>query len=257
LERSQDIYQRVLNFISSDAVRGVVLNATALFTFSKRMFKRRKKVMSTTPSPTPTEETLLAGLPEGTPQSVIDSIKRQFQKNANTVTPAQIASVEAPEVASSASPLAVTASVTTAIAPSSVTPSATASSPTSTSTTTVTVTPHENFFQEVGHDIKVGVEDAVKGVEYVVTLGDKLIKVIGAIKQLSPQFKTDLTTLINDAKNVATDVAPALASDGTNVTADMTAVTTALPAIIQLVKDVVAFMPLVEQAWQTIESDVS
>ena len=113
-----------------------------------------------------------------------------------------------------------------------------------------------NVFVEIGHGVEVAVKDVVKGAEDVLTVGGKVIKVISDVKAISPEFKANLATLVNDAKAIAVPLAPVVASGGENVVADLAALTPVVQDVMKLVKDFIAFLPSVEAALKTVNADV-
>jgi hypothetical protein len=113
-----------------------------------------------------------------------------------------------------------------------------------------------NVFTEIGHGIETGAEDVVHGIEDVISIGGKVIRVIEDGKALTPEFKQELALLVNDAKAITAVVAPVAASGGTNVAVDLTALEPAVADIIKLAMDVVVFMPTLEAALKKIGADV-
>ena len=65
-----------------------------------------------------------------------------------------------------------------------------------------------NVFVEIGHGVEIAVKDVVKGAEDVLTVGGKVLKVISDVKAMSPEFKSNLATLVDDAKAIAIPLAP-------------------------------------------------
>jgi hypothetical protein len=114
-----------------------------------------------------------------------------------------------------------------------------------------------NVFVEIGHGIEAGAKDVIHGVEDVITVGGKVIRVIEDGKALTPQFKQELGLLVNDAKAIAAVVAPVAVSGGTNVAVDFAALEPAVADIIKLAKDVVTFMPTLEAALRKIGADIN
>lgn len=113
-----------------------------------------------------------------------------------------------------------------------------------------------NVFVEIGHSVEVAVKDVVKGAEDVLTIGGKVLKVIADVKAISPEFKANLATLVDDAKAVATPLAPVLATGGENVAVDLAALTPVVKDVMKLVKDFIAFLPTVEAALKTVNADI-
>jgi hypothetical protein len=113
-----------------------------------------------------------------------------------------------------------------------------------------------NVFVEIGHGVEAAVKDVVKGAEDALTIGGKVLKVISDVKAISPEFKANLATLVNDAKAIAIPLAPVVASGGENVAADLAALTPVVQDVMKLVKDFIAFLPSVEAALKTVNADV-
>ncbi len=93
----------------------------------------------------------------------------------------------------------------------------------------------------------------IKGAE---DIGEKTILVIEEVRILTPEFKTELGTLISDITPLAQKLQPVLASDGSNIGADIDALKAAIPDIKKLVKDFLSFVPVIDGALKTLESDV-
>lgn len=87
-------------------------------------------------------------------------------------------------------------------------------------------------------------------------IGEKTVAVVREVRVLTPQFRAELTQLIDDINPVAAALQPVISSDGTNVGADLTAIKAALPDVKKLVKDFLAFIPTVEAAVKVLKSDV-
>ena len=113
-----------------------------------------------------------------------------------------------------------------------------------------------DVFVEIGHGVEVAVKDVVKGAEDVLSVGGKVIKVIADVKAVSPEFKANLATLVDDAKAIAVPLAPVVASGGENVAADLVALTPVVKDVMKLVKDFITFLPSVEAALKTVYADV-
>lgn len=113
-----------------------------------------------------------------------------------------------------------------------------------------------NVLTDIGHGIKVGVEDIGKVAEDVITTADKVIKVIESVKALTPTFKAELGTLVSDVEKIAGPLAPVIASGGTNIAVDATALEPVVADVIKLVKDFVSFLPTIESAFKTIGADI-
>jgi hypothetical protein len=114
-----------------------------------------------------------------------------------------------------------------------------------------------NVFLEIGHGVEVAFKDVVKGAEDVLTVGGKVLKVISDVKAISPEFKANLATLVDDAKAIAIPLAPVVASGGENVAADLVALTPVVKDVMKLVKDFIAFLPSVEAALKTVDADIA
>ena len=69
-----------------------------------------------------------------------------------------------------------------------------------------------HVFVEIGHGVETVAKDIAKGAEEVLTVGGKVLKVISDVKAISPEFKSNLATLVDDAKAIAVPLAPVLAS---------------------------------------------
>ena len=113
-----------------------------------------------------------------------------------------------------------------------------------------------NIFVEIGHGVETAVKDVVKGAEDVLTVGGKVLKVISDVKAMSPEFKANLATLVDDAKAIATPLAPVLAGGGENIAADLVALAPVTKDVMKLVKDFIAFLPSVEAALKTVYADI-
>jgi hypothetical protein len=113
-----------------------------------------------------------------------------------------------------------------------------------------------DVFVEIGHGVEVAVKDVVKGAEEVLTVGGKVLKVISDVNAISPEFKSNLATLVDDAKAIAVPLAPVVASGGENVAADLVALTPVVKDVMKLVKDFISFLPSVEAALKTVYADV-
>lgn len=104
----------------------------------------------------------------------------------------------------------------------------------------------------IGH----GAMDVVHAVQSTVSVGEKLIKVIHDGRELTPQFKAELATLTNDAKEIAAILAPVIATKGTVITLDIAAIEPAITDVVKLVKDFLAFLPTLESAVSKIAADL-
>ena len=89
----------------------------------------------------------------------------------------------------------------------------------------------KSVFSEIGHGLEVAAKDIAKGAEEALTVGAKVLKVIADVKAISPEFKHNLATLVDDAKAIAVPLAPVVASGGENVAADLAAIVPVLEAI--------------------------
>jgi hypothetical protein len=117
--------------------------------------------------------------------------------------------------------------------------------------------PFEKVADAIGHGVEVATKDVVKGVEYIVTDGEKLIRVVADAKQLSPQFKAELKTLMDDAKPIAEALAPVVATGGKDLAADILAVQPVIKDVVKLGKDVLSFLPILEAAYKQLDADLS
>lgn len=113
-----------------------------------------------------------------------------------------------------------------------------------------------DVFVGIGHGVETAVKDVVKGAEEVLTVGGKVLKVIADVSAVSPEFKSNLATLVDDAKAIAVPLAPVIASGGENVAADLVALTPVVKDVMKLVKDFIAFLPSVEAALKTVYADI-
>jgi hypothetical protein len=113
-----------------------------------------------------------------------------------------------------------------------------------------------DVFEEIGHGVGVAVKDVIKGAEDVLSVGSKVLKVIADVRAISPEFKSNLATLVDDAKAIAVPLAPVVASGGENVAADLLALAPVVKDVMKLVKDFVAFLPSIESALKTVYADV-
>ena len=113
-----------------------------------------------------------------------------------------------------------------------------------------------NVFAEIGHGIEVAVKDVVKGAEDVLTVGGKVLKVISDVKAMSPEFKSNLATLVDDAKAIAAPLAPVVAGGGENIAADLAALAPVTKDVMKLVRDFIAFLPSVEAALKKVAADI-
>jgi hypothetical protein len=111
-------------------------------------------------------------------------------------------------------------------------------------------------FSEIGHGVSVAVKDVFHGAEDVLTVGGKVLKVISDVKAMSPEFKSNLATLMDDAKAIAVPLAPVVASGGQNVVADMAALAPVTEDVLKLVRDFIAFLPSVEAALKNVDADL-
>jgi hypothetical protein len=113
-----------------------------------------------------------------------------------------------------------------------------------------------NVFVEIGHGVETAVKEVVKGAEEVLSVGGKVLKVIADVRAVSPEFKSNLATLVDDAKAIAIPLAPVIASGGENVAADLVALAPVVKDVMKLVKDFIAFLPSVEAALKTVYADI-
>lgn len=113
-----------------------------------------------------------------------------------------------------------------------------------------------DVFVGIGHGVETAVKDVVKGAEEVLTVGGKVLKVIADVSAVSPEFKSNLATLVDDAKAIAVPLAPVIASGGENVAADLMALTPVVKDVMKLVKDFITFLPSVEAALKTVYADI-
>ena len=60
-----------------------------------------------------------------------------------------------------------------------------------------------NVFAGIGHGVEVAVKDVLHGAKDVLSVGGKVLKVISDVKAMSPEFKSNLATIVDDAKAIA------------------------------------------------------
>jgi hypothetical protein len=113
-----------------------------------------------------------------------------------------------------------------------------------------------NVFVEIGHGVETAVKDVAKGAEDVLSAGSKVLKVISDVNAMSPEFKANLATLVDDARAIAIPLAPVVASGGDNVAADLVALAPVVKDVMKLVKDFITFLPSIEAALKTVYADV-
>ena len=112
-------------------------------------------------------------------------------------------------------------------------------------------------FVEIGHGMETVVKDVVRGAEEVLTVGSKVLKVIADVNAMSPEFKANLATLVDDAKAIAGPLAPVVAGGGENVAADLAALVPVTEDVMKLVRDFIAFLPSVEAALKQVAADMT
>jgi len=113
-----------------------------------------------------------------------------------------------------------------------------------------------HVFAEIGHGVEAAIKDAIKGAEDVLSVGGKVLKVISDVKAMSPEFKSNLATLVDDAKAIATPLAPVVAGGGENIAADLAALAPVTKDVLKLVRDFIAFLPSVEAALKKVAADM-
>jgi hypothetical protein len=111
-------------------------------------------------------------------------------------------------------------------------------------------------FVEIGHGLEVAAKDVVQGAENLLSLGGKVLKVISDVKAMSPEFKSNLAILVDDAKAIAMPLAPVVAGGGENVAADLAALVPVTEDVLKLVRDFLAFLPSVEAALKKVNADL-
>lgn len=111
-------------------------------------------------------------------------------------------------------------------------------------------------FVEIGHGVETVAKDIAKGAEEVLTVGGKVLKVIADVKAISPEFKSNLATLVDDARAIAVPLAPVLATGGENVAADLAALMPVTEDVMKLVKDFIGFIPSIEAALKKVDADL-
>ena len=109
---------------------------------------------------------------------------------------------------------------------------------------------------EIGHGVGVAVKDVVQGAEEVLTVGGKVLRVISDVRAMSPEFKSNLAILVDDAKAIAVPLAPVVAGGGENVAADLAALAPVTEGVLKLVRDFLAFLPSVESALKKVNADM-
>ena len=109
---------------------------------------------------------------------------------------------------------------------------------------------------EIGHGVAVAVKDVVQGAEEVLTVGGKVLRVISDVRAMSPEFKSNLAILVDDAKAIAVPLAPVVAGGGENVAADLAALAPVTEGVLKLVRDFLAFLPSVEAALKKVNADM-
>lgn len=115
----------------------------------------------------------------------------------------------------------------------------------------------KSVFSEIGHGVEVAAKDIAKGAEEVLTIGAKVLKVIADVRAISPEFKHNLATLMDDAKAIAVPLAPVLASGGENVAADLEAIMPVTQEVMKLVRDFLVFLPSIEAALKKVDADLT
>ncbi len=115
----------------------------------------------------------------------------------------------------------------------------------------------KSVFSEIGRGMEVAAQDVAKGAEEVLTVGAKVLKVIADVRAISPEFKQNLATLMDDAKAIAIPLAPVLASGGENVAADLAAIMPVTQDVMKLVRDFLAFLPSIEAALKKVDADLT
>ncbi|MGH7240129.1 MAG: hypothetical protein ACREHG_08705, partial [Candidatus Saccharimonadales bacterium] len=83
-----------------------------------------------------------------------------------------------------------------------------------------------------------------------------VIKAIEDAKALTPDFKSELASILSDAKAIAAPLGPAIAAGGTNVVLDVSALEPVITHVIDLVKDVIKFIPTLEAAVKELSADL-
>jgi hypothetical protein len=114
-----------------------------------------------------------------------------------------------------------------------------------------------NPIQKIGNIAETVGKDILHGAEDVIGVGETVFKVLSEIKALTPTFKVELAKLIQDAEPIATALAPAIATEGANITVDIEAVTAIYPALKTLVADFVAFLPQLKAAAEELSAEVA
>ena len=101
------------------------------------------------------------------------------------------------------------------------------------------------FFENAEKKTEVVAVDVAKG-------SADAIKLLFDVKALSPAFKAAVSQLITDAEDIATASVSAGSQSGVNVVADIAVAT----ATSKLVKDFIAFLPVLEADAKLLAADV-
>lgn len=104
-----------------------------------------------------------------------------------------------------------------------------------------------NAITTVGHDIKVGIEDVFKSVP-------KVISVLSTAQKDAPAVKNAVLGLVSQFTAPTTAGSAAVASDGTNVIADV-ATLSAGEAFIEYFER--TFLPEVEAVYKEVKQDIA
>lgn len=110
-----------------------------------------------------------------------------------------------------------------------------------------------NVITTIGHDIKVGVEDAGKAIVDAVEFLPKAERVIASAIQNQPAIKSAVLDLVKQATTVIGDVGADVASKGIDLASDARTLADA-EAFFQYFRS--TFIPLVEQVYGEIAADI-
>ena len=110
-----------------------------------------------------------------------------------------------------------------------------------------------NVITNIGHDVKVGVEDIAKGVEATVLFLPKAARVLDSAIKDQPAVKAAVLELIKQGTTVIGDTATAGAAKGMNLASDAKALADA-EQFFQYFRD--SFVPLIERIYDEVKADV-
>jgi hypothetical protein len=90
----------------------------------------------------------------------------------------------------------------------------------------------------------------------VVHVSSDVFKVLCDTKAMTPEFRAELTTLIQDFQPIVTALSPIVVSEGTNIAADLAAVAPVLADLKKMVADAMAFLPTLKAAVAQLDADI-